>query len=300
MTQARQIMRRRPPSEDPATFERIRKLAIIAMFSDDLLMDRLVLKGGNALALVLAISSRTSVDLDFSLGEDFRDLADAAARIQRALEDRFDSAGLTVFDFKFLPKGGGEGADNATWGGYQIEFKVMARAAYAAVPDVARRRQQATVVAPGQQRTFKIQISRHEHCAAKLPRDVDGYTVFVYTPAAIVIEKLRALCQQLPEYPLIPPRMKRPRPRDCYDIHTVITGEAIDLATPEHVALLRDIFAIKQVPLRLLGQLDAYRDYHAVGFEAVRDTVAGEVKPFSVYADFVRDVIRTLQPFWDV
>jgi hypothetical protein len=94
--------------------------------------------------------------------------------------------------------------------------------------------------------------------------------------------------------------MKRPRPRDCYDIHTVMTGEAIDLATPEHVALLRDIFAIKQVPLRLLGQLDAYRDYHAVGFEAVRDTVAGEVKPFSAYADFVRDVIRTLQPFWDV
>jgi hypothetical protein len=40
-------MRRRPPSEDPATFERIRKLAIIAMFSDDLLMDReSVMKSG--------------------------------------------------------------------------------------------------------------------------------------------------------------------------------------------------------------------------------------------------------------
>jgi hypothetical protein len=40
MPPARQIMRRRPPSEDPASFERIRKLAIIAMFSGDLLMDR--------------------------------------------------------------------------------------------------------------------------------------------------------------------------------------------------------------------------------------------------------------------
>ena len=45
--------------------EKIKRLAIIAMFSDDDLMERLVLKGGNALDIVYEIGSRASMDLDF-------------------------------------------------------------------------------------------------------------------------------------------------------------------------------------------------------------------------------------------
>ena len=51
--------------------DEIRKLGIIAMFSDDELMDMLVLKGGNAIALFYSEYSRASVDLDFSLCDDF-------------------------------------------------------------------------------------------------------------------------------------------------------------------------------------------------------------------------------------
>jgi len=52
-------------------FEDIRKLTITALFGDDFLFDQLVLKGGNAMNLVLGISPRVSLDLDFSMASDF-------------------------------------------------------------------------------------------------------------------------------------------------------------------------------------------------------------------------------------
>jgi len=45
--------------------EKLKKLTIIAMVSDDYLMEKLVLKGGNALDLFYGISPRASLDLDF-------------------------------------------------------------------------------------------------------------------------------------------------------------------------------------------------------------------------------------------
>jgi len=49
----------------------IRRLVIQAAFADDALTDQLVLKGGNALALVYGIGNRSSIDVDFSLAADF-------------------------------------------------------------------------------------------------------------------------------------------------------------------------------------------------------------------------------------
>jgi predicted nucleotidyltransferase component of viral defense system len=52
--------------------DRIKELVVIAMFSDDELMDRLVLKGGNALDIIHQVSVRASIDVDFSMSDDFR------------------------------------------------------------------------------------------------------------------------------------------------------------------------------------------------------------------------------------
>ena len=48
-------------------FTQIRRLVVIAMFSDDVLMERLVLKGGNALELVHRLVDRGSLDIDLSM-----------------------------------------------------------------------------------------------------------------------------------------------------------------------------------------------------------------------------------------
>lgn len=44
--------RKQQKSEESKTLEKIKRLAITAMFSDDELLDKLVLKGGNAMALI--------------------------------------------------------------------------------------------------------------------------------------------------------------------------------------------------------------------------------------------------------
>lgn len=48
----------------------IRRLVIIALFSDDELMEKFVLKGGNALDVVYNIGTRSSVNIDLSIPDD--------------------------------------------------------------------------------------------------------------------------------------------------------------------------------------------------------------------------------------
>jgi predicted nucleotidyltransferase component of viral defense system len=64
------------PQKVTTDYKNIRLIAIAAIFSDDLLFEKVVLKGGNALSLVLGISPRTSLDLDFSIEADFDDPED--------------------------------------------------------------------------------------------------------------------------------------------------------------------------------------------------------------------------------
>jgi hypothetical protein len=92
-------------SEAAALLDSIKILAVQAMFSDDDLLEQLVLKGGNAMALVHQISARASVDLDFSLKQDFGDdVAGAEARIHKALTETFRASGYEVFDFRMIEK----------------------------------------------------------------------------------------------------------------------------------------------------------------------------------------------------
>jgi predicted nucleotidyltransferase component of viral defense system len=90
------------PSGRSSIFDRVRSLAIQAVFSDETFFERVALKGGNAIALAYDISSRTSLDLDFSIEADFPDSKDAARRLESACGRTFESAGFIVFDFRFV------------------------------------------------------------------------------------------------------------------------------------------------------------------------------------------------------
>ncbi|GAH31066.1 unnamed protein product, partial [marine sediment metagenome] len=52
---------------DIKLLDKIKKISIIALVSDDDLMDKLVLKGGNAINLIFNLSSRASIDIEFKL-----------------------------------------------------------------------------------------------------------------------------------------------------------------------------------------------------------------------------------------
>ena len=53
------------------SIDEIKRLTLQALMSDDILMQGLVLKGGNALQLAYDITSRGSIDIDFSMEREF-------------------------------------------------------------------------------------------------------------------------------------------------------------------------------------------------------------------------------------
>jgi predicted nucleotidyltransferase component of viral defense system len=277
--------------------KQIRRLAIVAMFSDDELLSQLTLKGGNALNLVYFLGSRSSVDVDLSLERDFHDLENARQKIFSALKSRFREAGLTVFDEKLIPRPliPRRGA-NERLGGYEVTFKLMETGKYDALTDTVQRRRESVVVGPLEQRTFRIQISKYEYCAGKRETELDDYTISVYTPEMLAIEKLRAICQQMPDYRLR--GHQTPRARDFYDIHSIITGTKIDLKAPTNLQLTRDIFAAKEVPLVLISRISEQREFHRHDWPDVEVTTSGKLEQFDYYFDFVIHEARVLEALW--
>jgi hypothetical protein len=276
----------------------IRRLVIIAMFSDDVLFSQLALKGGNALNLVYRLGSRVSVDIDFSLEQDFPDVDEARDRIFRGLRDRFRETGLTVFDELLLTRPATPFSNgNEKFGGYEVQFKLMESVKYGALKDdLERRRRESEVVGPLQQRTFRVQISKYEYCAGKRDMELDDYTIRVYTPEMLAVEKLRAICQQMPEYPLRGYRTARAK--DFYDIHSIVTAIGMDFGAPENLQLTRDIFAAKEVPLGLIPQIPRYRDFHKQDWPAVELTVSDKLRDFDFYFCFVIDQTKLLESLW--
>ena len=293
-------------SRVPSTsqLEEIKKLVVIAMFSDDKLMEQLVLKGGNALDLVHRMSTRASLDVDLSLETDFVEKADAFRRIALALEATFAPAGYKVFDVQSVEKPKVVTADMADfWGGYAIEFKLIEQGLFEEFSaDQEALRKRALMIGP--RARFLIEISKFEYTTGKESRQLDGYNIFVYSAEMMVCEKLRALCQQMSEYAQIVKRDRESasRARDFVDIHALVTGLKLRIASAENRALLSSIFEAKRVPLPLLGQIKNYREFHRVDYPSVEATVKSGVKlkGFDFYFDFVLGLVDELKPLWNV
>lgn len=291
------------PEEFKKLLDKIKVWAIQAMFSDDELLEQLVLKGGNAMALVHQISARASVDLDFSLRQDFGgEVAKVESRISRALSDTFRSNGFEVFDFKMIEKPKAISADmKPFWGGYGVEFKLATSAVYAehsADLETLRRR----AINLGHGTRFLIDISRFEYVAGKQMVDFDGYVIYVYSPEMIVCEKLRAICQQMPEYgPIIKrDRVGSARARDFLDIFVLMDTLKLDLTTESARETLVAMFEMKKVPLDFLGKVPDTYEFHLAGYSSVKDTVSPDfqLKDFDYYFKYTLALIEQLKPVW--
>jgi hypothetical protein len=293
------------PAEELARQERIKKLGIIAIFSDDLLLERLVLKGGNALDLIHHVSARASVDIDLSMDGDFTsgELPDLGKRIEKALQETFRPEGFEVFDVRLEMRPPTVTADlRDFWGGYGVEFKLIESDRYKELAeDIEALRRNAVPL--GQGTKFSIEISKYEYTAGKVQFDLDGYAIFVYTPAMIICEKLRAICQQMKEYGQV---VKRNRPgsaraRDFIDIERVIGTCSVDPTKEENRTLLTSVFAAKRVKLSLLRNVETYREFHRQNYDAVVAAVKPGVtlKEFDYYVDFVLELIERLEPLGD-
>lgn len=278
--------------------EEIRKQTIIALFSDDYLYKRLVLKGGNAIHLVHKLALRSSLDLDFSLSGDFEDMDEARGHLFTTLKGHFSSLGYVVFDEQLAPKPQIKGHDERPWwGGYELKFKLISREKHQRLQSqLEKMRIDALPVGPKQERTFSVDLSKNEYTEPKINVPFDSYTIPVYTLDMIAAEKLRAICQQMPEYGL--KGVPTPRARDFYDIHLILTTRGISLTTPENLSLMTHVFQAKQVPLQFLEQIPRFREFHRTDWPSVVDAVGGKPESFDFYFDFVCGLVKDLHSLW--
>lgn len=277
--------------------EQIKMLTLRALVSDEKLMYGLVLKGGNAIQLAYDITDRASLDIDFSMAGDFTH--DEVNRLERILlgllNSEFQKHDLMVFDIEFIEKP----KQNIVkeWKGYLLNFKVVHVDKYDS-GDMHKTRNAAYPIYENHSPKFQVEISSFEYTASKKKVEVDGAIFYVYTPEMIVFEKIRALCQSIPEYStIIPSAKQKGRARDFYDIWNLCNNFSIDFSLEKNKSMFKEIFKAKLVPLEFIDLLPKYRDFQKQNWDSVIDTLTVEDdKGFDFYFDFVLEkanLIRT-------
>lgn len=269
---------------------------ITALFSDDDLLDLLVLKGGNALALVHKLSQRATIDIDFSMENKFPDNFQPKERIGSALDRYLNKINLKTIDLKFEEKPGNRGENTPPWwGGYLLSFKLIELEYESLSIDNQRRR--AVVLAPNNKRIYKIDFSHNEYCGEKQEVEINDITAYVYSLEMIVIEKFRALCQQMPEYGSIQ-NNPRGRARDFYDIWIVLRTHEIDLSKKRH--LFEAIFKAKNVPLELLWKIPDHKSFHEESWSSVDISTTDNDISYEQCFIFACELVKRLKISWDM
>jgi hypothetical protein len=292
-------------SDELSFIDEIKRLTIIAIVSDDDLMETLVLKGGNAMDIIYNITDRASIDLDFSMSNDFKkdELPLIEDKIKKTLRNTFYTKGYEVFDIIFAPrprihKEHTTDFQNDFWGGYRIFFKLIEKPQYDKnKTDLELIRKTAKVVGINGKKTFQIDISKFEYCDQKDKAMLKGYTVYVYTPKMIVFEKLRAICQQMQEYKdIIDTIRPAPRARDFFDIYMLLDKFPFDVTDDKNIELLKIVFETKKVPLKLIQNIREYREFHRLDFPSLKATVRPgfPLKEFDFYFDYVLQTFEKL------
>lgn len=241
-----------------------RLLAVQAIFSDDVLTEIVTLKGGNAMQL-LDLTSRASQDLDLSIMQG-RKMSEQneGVRFKRSLERIFEEKGLVVIDYKFTsrPK-----KSKTTlppyWGGYHIEFKIIDVETYEQFKDTPQRLSNMAVSMEDDKKKIEIDISLEEYTEPRIELAIEEYTIYLYSPLMIVYEKIRALCQQLPDYHLA--STEKTRARDLYDIYSAIMKTSPEsslreeILNKENIYILKEMFSTKEVPFNLMLKIADYK-----------------------------------------
>lgn len=251
----------------------IRDTVILSIFGEDELYDKLTLKGGNALA-VQGVNTRASQDIDLSISNNISmDEKTYKPIFQKTLEEGFLERGLKIinFSFKAKPRSKNEivqahndnpkNFNKIVWGGYHIKFGIMELSKYEKLKKQNIKNLGAHALNTFQnKKNIEIDLSRGEYTDNREAKILDGYTIFVYTPLMIIYEKIRASCQQLPEYKI---NGNKVRARDLFDIYNlIISNENLkeEVENPNNFYILKNMFILKGVSIDLLNKFPNYKE----------------------------------------
>jgi predicted nucleotidyltransferase component of viral defense system len=266
--------------------------SILAVFHDPVLARRMFLKGGSAMRMLDEERARLSLDADFSIQGSIRVQKSFFARVEKSLSHQFKPR-YCVFDFLVTQRPKQRKPDQPKWWkGWLCRFKLI-ETAHADLPLEAKRRR-ALIPEGSNSSVIEIEISEHEYCGAERTKLIRGVLVHGYTRELLVVEKLRAICQQHPEYRF---RSNKNRARDFYDIYKLCSGRdpSFFISCRQH---LPAVFAAKDVPVSLLKALwdEDFLSVQRSGFTQVKDSTKGAVRDFDVYVEYLRYLVGRICP----
>lgn len=259
--------------------DKIRNIILKAIYSDNYLKETLVLKGGNALKFH-NITERSSQDLDFSIGETIRyEKENQGEKLKKLISDAFHKVGFLVVGFEFINKPKKRHIDLPPyWGGYMISFSIIDEKQYEDKINEINKEDHSRLKELSRygeklednKKKIEIDLSYDEYVADKESYNLEGTTIYLYSPLMIVYEKIRASCQQLKEYPLT---TNKTRARDLFDIYKTLTNsKQVDLREAvldeKNFYILENIFEAKKVPLELMKKLESKKDDLAEDYES--------------------------------
>jgi Nucleotidyl transferase AbiEii toxin, Type IV TA system len=126
---------------------------------------------------------------------------------------------------------------------------------------------------------------------------LDDVDVLVYSLPLLAAEKLRALCQQMEDYPFA--NRPKARPRDFFDLHALVTDGGVNFKSPEFHGIVQNVFDAKKVDLILMAQIPNQVDFHFSGWEAVVGSIPPHAsRDFNFYTRFLEQELEKLKPLW--
>lgn len=277
--------------------ENVKKLVIKSLVVEDDLVEKLVFKGGSIISLFYDTkSNRGSIDIDISIDNPFADVKRISETINRNLIDTFREENYYVYDFEFEERPIFKNESTSDfWVGYELKFKVVESDVFDEHKENIQTVRNRSITMLDGTKTFKVDISCYEYCKAKTVKNLDGYTLYIYTAPMIVAEKIRAICQQMIDYKTISKSNKRkPRAKDYYDIYTIMDTVNIDM--DELMDLIPLVFEAKRVPISYLSRLEEDKEFHETGFKSVIDTISDKksIKTYEEYFSFVNEKFGNL------
>jgi len=266
---------------------------IVGIYSSTAIAPTLFLKGGSAMRLFDNLTSRISIDADFSVVDGIKGEKKFFNAIKSCVGVEFRKLKYDVFDFKQVRRPKKRAAHSPDWwGGWACEFKLVSFR-YRGKEDSVKRRH-ALIPDGANSSKILIDISEHEYCGKKRAIIIQGVRVLGYSRELLVLEKMRAICQQHPDYVY---RSSKNRARDFYDIYelTANVEDSFALSCSRHI---KKVFGAKEVPLELLSSLwnESFIDEQRRGFNEVKDTVSGVIHDFGVYLEHLRFLIKEICP----
>ena len=278
--------------------EEIIERTIYGLYHDGVFTQNILIKGGQAIRIKEGITQRFSIDIDASVKGAISDPGMFFVAFKKSLERQFQKSNLSVIDFKKTkrPKKAHPDAPDF-WTGWQVTFKLR--------DNTGSDKKMAITPDGSGSPKIVVDLSEYEYCddfeqmELKIKSENLGVISYWYSTEMLVIEKIRAICQQHPDYPFR--RTPASRARDFYDIANLIRKKIKNQEMPTFrqkcAELIDSIFDAKKVDRALIKKIfePEFIAKMSTGWPMVLNTIpAAKREDFAVYVDILRDFIASI------